>query len=362
MNQHERAVLALEDGTWYTGRAVGARGKAAGEVVFRTSMTGYQEALTDPASSGHVLVMTYPLVGNYGVNPDDAESPAVHAKGLVIREACRKPSNGRATASLEEYLAEHGVIAITGVDTRALTRRIRDHGPLRGVIATGEIDVEPLIAEARRAPQMADEDFVLRVSTKKTYLFADGSGPRVTVIDCGARKSLLLALARRGCRVAVVPAKAPVDEIMATEPDGIVISSGPGDPAVPHYLASTVQRLVRLDNGPAVLGIGLGHQMIARAFGARTERLAHGHHGANLPVKDLESGRVYITAQNHGFVVVDGSWTDPDWLVTHRNVNDGTIEGLAHRQRPIASYQFQPESPSGLADAAYLIDRFVDRL
>lgn len=358
---NERAFLVLEDGTWYAGRAVGARGKAIGDVAFVTAMTGYQEALTDPSFRGHLIVMTYPLVGNYGVNDEDAESSALHARALIMREMCETPSNWRAKGSLEAYLRKHGVVAVAGVDTRALVRHLGQVGPMRGVVATGEVDVALLAEEARQAPLLSDQDLVSEVMTKEAYLYSEGEGPRVTVIDCGTRRSLLNSFVNRGCRVTVVPASSTADEIFATEPEGIVISNGPGDPMGTQHLVETVKQLVR-SGGVPLLGIGLGHQVIALALGAKTVRLTRGHRGANQPVKDLESGRVYITAQNHGFAVVEGSWDDPDLLVTHRNVNDGTIEGLSHRRLPIASVQFQPEVPSGLADAAYIVDRFVSSL
>lgn len=361
MGLKERAVLVLEDGTCFAGEAIAARGKVGGEVVFTTAMTGYQEVLTDPALYGHIVVMTYPMIGSCGVNEHDAESARVYAHGLVVHEIGFQPSNWRATESLPHYLERQGVIGVQGVDTRALARHLRERGTMRGVLATGDAEVEMLAKEAREIPPIVGRDLVKEVTPTQGYVYATGTGPRVTVIDCGAKRSVFAALAQRGCAVSVVPAHATVDEIMATAPGGVLVSDGPGDPCSLAYLVETVRTLAIKMKLP-LLGISLGHQVIAQAFGASIERLVHGHRGANHPVRDLENGRVSITSQNHGFVVAEQSWDDPDLVVSHRNVNDRTIEGLVHRQLPVFSVQFDPGVAQDPKDAASLFDRFVDTL
>lgn len=359
MERREKAVLVLEDGTSYAGWAIGARGKVFGEVVFTTGMTGYQETLTDPSFRGEIVTMTYPLIGNYGVNPEDVESDVPHVRGFVVRELCDTPSNWRARQSLSEYLEQHGIIGLEGVDTRALTRVLRERGTMRGVIATGEFDIAELAQEAAASVDLSGQDLVSEVTPRESYVFAEGPGPRVTVIDCGAKSSIMRSLAARGCTVTVVPAHSTADEVLATRPDGVILSNGPGDPQTIPYVVETARRLVE---STTVFGICLGHQVIARAFGAETYRLKYGHRGANHPVKDLTTGRVYITSQNHGFAVREGTWEDPDLVVTHRNVNDGTVEGLAHRRLPVYSVQYHPEAAPGPSDSAYLFDEFVTRL
>lgn len=353
MAARERAVLVLEDGSSFWGWAVGAPGKVAGEVVFSTAMTGCQELLADPALRGAIVTMTYPLVGSTGVS-GGAEAP--QAGGLVVRELCDVPSHWSARRSLVGFLRDHGVVAVEGIDTRALTRRLRERGSMRGVLATGEADVAQLARDARELADPAGRDLVREVTAGGAYLFAEGPGPRVTVVDCGVTRAALRLFAGRGCTVTVVPAGAGPEEVLATEPDGVVISSGPGDPRSVPYLVETARRLAE---ARPLFGFGLGHQVIARAFGAETYRLPRGHRGGNYPVRELPSGRVYITAQNHGFAVAEGSWNDPDLVVTHRNVHDGSVEGLAHRRLAVRTVQFRPEASPGPADAAHVVDDFL---
>jgi len=359
MNGKVRAVLALEDGSVFEGWSAGAEGRAFGEVVFNTSMTGYQEILTDPSYRGEIVVMTYPLIGNYGINGDDFESGGPHARGFVVRELCGDPSNWRSQKRLSAFLRDHGIIGVEGVDTRALTRRIREHGAMRGVIATGDVDPDELVREAREAPDLSSQDLVGEVSVKEPYLYADGEGPRVTLVDFGAKLNILRSLKERGCRVMVVPGASTAAEIMATEPDGVVLSNGPGDPiALQHAIEATRQLVGKVD----IFGICLGHQILGLALGGRRFKLKYGHRGANHPVKDLISGRVYITSQNHGFAIEEGSFGDPDVIVTHKNVNDQTVEGLAHRSLSAFSVQYHPEASPGPNDSGYLFDRFLERI
>ncbi|HLS89717.1 MAG TPA: glutamine-hydrolyzing carbamoyl-phosphate synthase small subunit [Limnochordia bacterium] len=361
MGVKEPAVLVLEDGASFPGEAWAARGKAGGPVVFTTAMTGYQEALTDPAVYGCIVVMTYPMIGNYGVNPEDAASDKVFAHGIVVHQVSSEPSNWRATESLSGYLERQGVVGVLGLDTRALVRHLRGRGALRGVIATGDVDIEEVAEEARALPPLEGRDLVREVTPARGYLFAEGTGPRVTVIDCGAKRSLLQALAERGLSVSVVPAHASLDEIMATRPDGLLVSDGPGDPRALKPLVETVKALIKTTGLP-LFGISLGHQVIAQAFGAAVEPLGHGHRGANYPVRELDSGRVYITAQNHGYVVQEASWDDPNLVVSYRNVNDGTIEGLAHRELPVLTVQFDPGTGPGPRETEAVLARFVGSL
>ncbi|HEX6747732.1 MAG TPA: glutamine-hydrolyzing carbamoyl-phosphate synthase small subunit [Longimicrobium sp.] len=361
----EPAVLMLEDGRTFHGEQYGARGTALGEVVFNTSMTGYQEVLTDPSYTGQLVTMTYPLIGNYGANPEDQESARPQVAGFVIHEAPPVYSNWRARESLDAYLQRHGVVAICGVDTRALTRHIRSLGAMRGAIAPASADRDALLAEIRAAPEMCGLDLADEVSTHERYVVPAVGDTRYRVVayDFGVKSHSLQLLAQRGCEVTVIPSTTPVDEILAADPDGLFISNGPGDPeAVPHAL-DTIRELSGRDT--PVFGICLGHQLIGRAFGAETYKLLYGHRGGNHPVRRLSDGAVEITAQNHGFAVrggVDGVPGAPELKVTHLNLNDGTVEGLEHGSRPVFSVQYHPESAPGPHDSRYLFDRFVDEM
>jgi carbamoyl-phosphate synthase small subunit len=354
----------LEDGRTFRGERFGATGTVFGEVVFNTSMTGYQEVLTDPSYSGQIVTMTYPLIGNYGANPEDAESRSTQVAGFVIHEAPPLHSNWRATEPLETYLHRSGVVAITGVDTRALTRHIRSAGAMRGAIASAEVDPETLLGQIREQPRMEGLDLACAVSTEKSYVVPSSTGEtrfRVLAYDFGVKSHSLSLLAAQGCEITVVPAGTPTEEIVAAEPDGLFVSNGPGDPeAVGHALESI--RTLSEQRTP-IFGICLGHQLIARAFGGETYKLLYGHRGGNHPVLRIEDGAVEITAQNHGFAVrgdpdsgVPGA---PDLEVTHVNLNDGTVEGIRHRERPVFSVQYHPEAAPGPHDSRYLFDRFV---
>ena len=358
-------MLMLEDGRVFHGEAFGAAGTAFGEVVFNTSMTGYQEVLTDPSYTGQLVAMTYPLIGNYGANPEDEESAGPQVAGFVLHEAPPVYSNWRAKESLEEYLRRHGVVAITGIDTRALTRHIRSLGAMRGAIAPGDQDPEALRARILEQPSMAGLDLACGVSTTERYRVPAESETRFRVLayDFGVKSHSLKLLSERGCEVTVLPATTPPEEIVAEGADGLFISNGPGDPEAVGHALESIRELS--ERGTPIFGICLGHQLIARAFGASTYKLLYGHRGGNHPVRRLADGVVEITAQNHGFAVQgdeSGIPGAPELRVTHTNLNDGTVEGLEHVQRPVFSVQYHPESAPGPHDSRYLFDRFVGEM
>lgn len=355
----ERAFLVLEDGTVFTGRPFGAIGQAYGEVVFSTAMTGYQEMLTDPSYAGQILVLTYPLVGNYGINRQDVESSRIQVRALVVRDACSIPSHWASEMTLHEYLASQGVPGLEGVDTRALTRRLRIHGVMMGAIAIDESPEEAL-ARLRSMPRYGTTDLVKEVTAKEGYLWPEPAAPRyhVVVVDAGVKFNIMRLLRERGCRVTVVPATTSTEGLQTLAPDGLLLSPGPGDPALLDYLVEAVRPL--LGKVP-VLGICLGHQVIGRAFGGRTFKLKFGHRGANHPVKDLLSGRVFITSQNHGYAV------DPEGLrdgiqVWQVHLNDGTVEGLYHPELPIITIQYHAEASPGPLDNTYVFDTFLEMM
>ena len=363
------ALLALADGRVFRGDACGAGGEASGEVVFNTAMTGYQEILTDPSYRGQMVCMTYPLIGNYGISPEDVESRRPWVNGFIVKEMCGYPSNWRGRIRLEDYLREHGIVAIQGIDTRALTRHLRDHGAQEGIISTEEPDGARLAERARALPGLIGRDLVTEVSVEAPHGWTEGPwdlargyttppASRFTVVafDSGIKQNILRCLAGLGCDVQVVPANTGAAAVLERKPDGIFLSNGPGDPEAVSYLVETVRGLV----GQApIFGICLGNQILGLALGGHTYKLKFGHHGANHPVKDLETGRVEITSQNHGFAVDPRSVEKLGLVETHVNLNDGTSEGMRHRELPVFSVQYHPEASPGPHDADYLFDRFV---
>ena len=374
------AILALEDGTWYRGTAAGAAGEAGGEVVFNTSMTGYQEILTDPSYSGQIVTMTAPQIGNYGVADGDAESQTPHVAGFIMREASPVSSNWRADSTLRDYLVRHHIVAIADIDTRALTRVLRSAGVMRGMIATGQVDPGELVEKARALPSMAGSDLVKGVTTARAFEWRDRSAAsgeaehvafgiepqrrasrrlKVAAYDFGIKYNILRRLDAYGCDVHVFPATAPASDLLALNPDGIFLSNGPGDPAAVDYAIGHVRTLVAADR--PMFGICLGHQILGLALGGRTFKLKFGHRGANHPVKELQSGKVEITSQNHGFAV-DPESLPSDVRVTHLNLYDGTVEGFAHASKPMFSVQYHPEASPGPHDADYLFGQFLDSM
>ena len=359
----EPAFLLLEDGRRFDGEALGHRGVALGEVVFNTGMTGYQEVLTDPSYTGQLVTMTYPLIGNYGVNDEDRESETPSVAGFIVREASRRASSWRAQETLPAYLERHRVVGITELDTRALTRHIRDRGAMRGAIAPASMAQDELLERIQAHPRMEGLDLACGVSTTDRYEVPAQGQERFHVLayDFGVKAHSPRLLAERGCRVSIVPATTTGEEVLQEAPDGLFISNGPGDPAAVDQALDTILKVS--EAGIPVFGICLGHQLIARAFGGRTFKLPFGHHGVNHPVKALDRGTVEITSQNHGFAVEageDGSLPGaPDLRVTHLNLYDGTVEGVAHASRPVFSVQYHPEAAPGPHDSRYLFDHFV---
>ena len=358
-----KAILYLEDGSGFLGRPLSARGDSAGEVVFNTAMTGYQEILTDPSYAGQIVAMTYPLIGNYGVNEEDIESNKIHVKGFVVKEFCRTYSNYRATQSLMDYLDKNRIIAIEGIDTRALTRHLRCQGAMKAIISTEDFNPASLSKKLDRVPSMEGSDWVREVTTAEKYVW-NGNGTiaakyKVAAIDCGIKFNILRILTRLGCEVHVFPARASVEEIKAIRPDGILISNGPGDPAGVPYVADTVKPF--LGDIP-VFGICLGHQILGLALGGKTFKMKFGHHGANHPTKDLGNGRIGITSQNHGFCVDIETLDKDDIELVNINLNDRTLEGIRHKRWPVLSFQHHPEAAPGPNDAQYLFGYFIDMM
>jgi carbamoyl-phosphate synthase small subunit len=370
------AILALADGTVYIGNSIGAAGSTVGEVVFNTSMTGYQEILTDPSYCQQIVTLTYPHIGNYGTNPEDIESDRVHAAGLIIRDLPMVASNFRSTATLNEYLVNAGTVAIANVDTRQLTRQLRTQGAQNGCIlalAAGEAvspaAIEKAIAAAKAAPSMSGSDLAKVVSATQTTQWTEtewtlgtgygeqkAPGFHVVAYDFGVKKNILRMLAQRGCKVTVVPAQTPASEVLKYQPDGIFLSNGPGDPEPCDYAIAATQELI--EKGIPTFGICLGHQIMALASGAKTFKMKFGHHGANHPVKDLDSGRVSITSQNHGFAV-DERTLPANLRATHISLFDNTLQGLERIDKPAFCFQGHPEASPGPHDIGYLFDRFI---
>ncbi len=404
----KKAILVLADGTVFEGISYGAEGEAVGEVVFNTCMSGYQEILTDPSYKGQIVTMTYPLIGNYGVNPEDVESHRPFVEGFVVKEGSVLPSNWRARRSLEDFLREYGIVGIQSIDTRALTRHIRDHGAQEGVISTMDDNPKSLVTKAKASPGLIGRDLVKEVCCEKAFTWdqrvwewptgyrqgraesrepgAETAKPqldlfgtrlaardsrlfRVVAYDCGIKWNILRQLVSAGCDVTIVPASTTAEEALRLDPDGIFLSNGPGDPEGVPYLIEAVRDLI---GKKPIFGICLGHQIVGLALGGRTYKLKFGHHGGNQPVKDLTTGKVEITSQNHGFAVdMDSFKTDPkgqvygdpeDIVLTHVNLNDNTCEGLMHRRLPLFSVQYHPEASPGPHDASYLFRRFVEMM
>ncbi|MEW4370575.1 glutamine-hydrolyzing carbamoyl-phosphate synthase small subunit [Paenibacillus kandeliae] len=351
-----QAKLLLEDGTLFTGRSFGAEGETTGEVVFNTGITGYQEVLSDPSYCGQIVTMTYPLIGNYGINRDDFESVRPYINGFVVRRHEPVPSNWRAQYSIDELLREYGIIGISDIDTRMLTRRIRHQGTMRGILSTASLSTEELMERLQGTTSSIDQ--VSRTSTRHIYS-SPGAKERIVLIDYGAKSGIVRELTQRGCDVVVVPQDTTAEQIRRLHPDGIQLSNGPGDPKdVPH----AVNVLSELLGEYPIFGICLGHQLFALACGADTEKLKFGHRGGNHPVKDLSTGRCYITSQNHGYTVKEESIVGTDLEVTHINNNDKTIEGLKHSKYPAFSVQYHPEAAPGPFDNSYLFDQFLNMI
>jgi carbamoyl-phosphate synthase small subunit len=368
------ALLALEDGKVFRGRSFGAPGERTGEIVFNTSMTGYQEILTDPSYKGQIVAMTYPLIGNCGVNSEDIESSTPKVEGFVVKEASKITSNWRALQGLAEYLREHTILGMEGVDTRTLTMHIRTCGAMKAVLSTECLDEATLVKKAQDAPGLIGRDLVKEVTCQTSYQWGeqrgeanvgrwDDSSPakkkvvyKVVALDCGIKTNILRMLARSGCEITVVPAHIRAEEIFALNPDGLIVSNGPGDPEGIPYVVETVRQLI---GKFPIFGICLGHQILGLALGGKTYKLKFGHRGANQPVKDLTTEKVSITSQNHGFCL-DGSSLNKDEIeFTHINLNDHTLEGMRHKRYPIFSVQYHPEASPGPHDANYLFDEFI---
>lgn len=387
-NPPPRAALALESGLVYFGESFGANVERFGEIVFNTSMTGYQEVLTDPSYKGQIIIMTEPHIGNVGVNSEDAESARIFAEGFVVRESSRISSNWRSRENLSEFLKSRNIPGISGIDTRALTRHIREKGAMRAVLSTSDFDPKSLLKKVKESPEMSGRDLAKEVSCAKSSVWSDGEwqwknldGQRLTeaetepkkellqvvVMDFGVKHNILRCLAARGCAVTVVPAQATAKEILALNPDGVMLSNGPGDPAAVTYGINAVKNLVELQLQKKIptlpiFGICLGHQILGHALGGKTFKLKFGHRGANHPVKDLSTGKIEITTQNHGFCVDIDSLPNKDVELTHINLNDQTLEGMRHKRLPVFSVQYHPESSAGPHDSRYLFDRFIESI
>ncbi len=369
---HMKALIALEDGTVFAGRSFTGPGEAVGEIVFNTSMSGYQEILTDPSYTGQIVTMTYPLIGNYGINPDDMESAAIHPKAFLVKEYNAIPSNHRSRQSLADFLGDHAVLGVEGFDTRALVRHIRKAGAMKGIVSTTDLDPDSLVARAGQWAGLVGRDMVKLVSCPEPYGWSD-NGPvpgtdfstaagssadlRIVAFDFGIKYNQMRIMTEKGCRVQVVPATTDAETVLAMNPDGIFLSNGPGDPEGVGGVVSTIRKL--LGKKP-VFGICLGHQILGLAYGGRTYKLKFGHRGGNQPVKDLLTGRVAITSQNHGFCVDMDSLDRNCVELTHVNLNDNSCEGMRHKSFPAFSVQYHPEHAPGPHDAVYLFDRFID--
>jgi len=362
-----KAIIALEDGTIFEGTSFGASGERAGEIVFNTSMTGYQEIMTDPSYKGQIVTMTYPLIGNYGINKEDVESSGPKVEGFIVKERSKTVSNWRSEISLGQYLKENNIIGIEGVDTRSLTLHIRTKGAMKGVISTIDLNPKSLIKKAKESPGLIGRDLVKEVTCKKSYnaktihvspsTLCSKTYFKVVAMDFGIKYNILRCLMDAGCDVTVVPADTKAKDILSQNPDGIFLSNGPGDPAAVTYAVEEIRKL--LGKKP-IFGICLGHQLLGLAFGGKTFKLKFGHRGANHPVKDLKTEKIEITSQNHGFCVDINSLNKNEIELTHINLNDNTLEGMTHKQMPVFSVQYHPEASPGPHDSRYLFKRFTD--
>ncbi|MBM7624798.1 glutamine-hydrolyzing carbamoyl-phosphate synthase small subunit [Sporohalobacter salinus] len=352
-----KAILALEDGTYFEGKAFGATGEVTGELVFNTSMTGYQEVITDPSYRGQIVTMTYPLIGNYGINDEDSESDEPQVRGFIVRESCNYPSNWRCQKTDEEFLKENNVIGIQNIDTRALTKHIRNQGMMQAVISTEDLNPDSLIQKAKESS--LGTELVQKVTVNESYSLSAAtfqSQYHIAVLDLGVKKNILDSFRQCGADLTVLPADTTADQILELNPDALFISNGPGDPKDNQEIIKEIEKLI---GKLPLFGICFGHQILSLALGADTYKLKFGHRGANHPVKDLSNGQVYITSQNHGYAVKEESL--PEYiLVTHKNLNDGTIEGMKHSNLPIFSVQYHPEAAPGPNDSTYLFDEFIE--
>jgi len=359
MNKAEKAILVLEDGRAFRGASFGAAGETFGEIVFNTSMSGYQEILTDPSYAGQIVCMTYPLIGNYGVNETDAESRKPWVEGFVVREASKIASNWRSTETLDSYLKRHGIVGIEKIDTRALVRHIRDKGAMRSAISTVNLDEKSLLEKILNSPEMQNRELASSVTIEKSFEYEtenDAQKFHVVAFDFGVKTNSLREFARFGCKITVVPAETSATEVLALKPDGIFLSNGPGDPSSMKTVVEEIKKLTT-ENVP-MFGICLGHQILGQAFGGETFKMKFGHRGGNQPIKDLTTGKIEIAAHNHGFAVDEKS-LPADIEITHVNLNDNTVAGLRHKSLPVFSVQYHPESAPGPHDSEYLFERFI---